>query len=58
MTKKYTVKWTVTEQFEEDFELESDNEWEAHSVVIEKGDVRMPVDAIWTVDSVEEVDDD
>ena len=55
MGKTYTVKWTVTEQFEEDFELESDNEWDAHSKVIAEGDVTMPVDAKWEVNSVEQV---
>lgn len=59
MSKTYTVKWTITEQYEDTFELETEDIWDEARTEIDKiGGGNMPVDYQWVVTTVEEVDDD
>ena len=50
MSKTYTVKWTITEQYEDTFELESKDIWDEARTEIENiGGGNMPVDYQWVV---------
>ncbi len=57
MSKTYTVKWTITEQYEDTFELETEDIWDEARTEIDKiGGGNMPVDYQWVVTTVEEVE--
>lgn len=57
MSKKYTVKWTITEHYEDTFELEGKDTWgEARTEIENIGGGDMPEDYQWVVTTVEEVE--
>tara|TARA_R100001230_G_C5531193_1_gene65080 strand:- start:137 stop:301 length:165 start_codon:yes stop_codon:yes gene_type:complete len=53
MSKTYTVRWTISEDFEE--EVEADNEHEAWEQAKVQADYHNPVDFTYVLHSVEEV---